>query len=162
MFIVQEERTMNKVNSDVEILEFAIHRETEAYNLFTALAERVADPTIRRLLEELAGEELEHKDRLELEMIKIGKTVPPAEPSLPISVGDYIVTNDPAQLDMDYKDVLMMCMQKEESTFRIYIDMIPKAANERLREMLIALAQEEVKHKMRFQADYEALLKNPR
>ena len=151
---------MVKSGSDFEILEFAIHRETEAHNLFLALAERVDDSNIRRLLEDLAAEEQEHKTRLQLEIIKTGKTIPQEKPSPPVSVDDYIVTNDPAQLDMDYKDVLLLCMEKEDASFRIYVNMIADTTDEHLREILMALAQEEVRHKLRFEASYEALLKN--
>ena len=151
---------MAKTDSELDILKFAIHRETEAYNLFSALAERVENVNIRKLLEDLAAEELEHKARLELEIIKTGKTILQAETPAPFSVSDYIVTNNPAQLDMDYKDILMLCMAKEDASFRIYVNMISKTADEHLKEILLTLAQEEVRHKLRFEASYEALLKN--
>jgi len=151
---------MARTDSELDILKFAIYRETEAYNLFTALAERVEDSNIRRLLEDLAAEELEHKARLELEIIKIGKTIQQNEPPVPFSVDDYIVTNNPAKLDMDYKDILMLGMEKEDASFRIYVDMIAKTTDEHIREILLALAQEEVRHKLRFETSYKALLKN--
>lgn len=151
---------MEKTDSELDILKFAIHRETEAYNLFTALAERVDDHNIRRLLEDLAAEELEHKARLQLEIIKAGKTIHQNEPPAPFSVDDYIITNNPAKLDMDYKDILMLGMEKEDASFRIYVNMIANTTDEHLREVLLALAQEEVRHKMRFETSYKALLKN--
>ena len=64
------------VEADIEILELAVSREVEAYHFLMAMAERVASNAIRTLLEELATEELEHKSTLELEMMKLGHTVP--------------------------------------------------------------------------------------
>ncbi len=149
---------MGKVDSDEEILEFAISRENEAHNFYLALASRVQDQQMRKVFEDLAEEELEHKAKLELEIIKTGKTIsteqPPARP-----VSEYIISDEPSQLDMDYKDVLLLGMEKEEASFRIYVNLIPNVKDEQSREVLLALAEEEVKHKLRFEAEYNMLLK---
>jgi rubrerythrin len=71
--IVRAEKAMGKVNSDQEILEYAISREVEAYYFYLALAGRVDTPKMRQVFEDLAAEELEHRAKLELEMIKTGK-----------------------------------------------------------------------------------------
>jgi len=149
---------MSKVNSDQEILEFAISREVEAYHFYLALARRVDTEQMRKVFEELAQEELEHKAKLELEIIKTGKTVteelPPARPD-----SEYIISDDPSQLDMDYKDMLLLGMEKEEASFRTYVNLVAGVQDEEAREILLALAEEEVKHKMRFEAEYDALPK---
>ena len=67
--------TMEQMETDDEILELAISREIEAHDLFLELAERVREPQIQSLLRELAQEELEHKHKLELEIIKSGRVV---------------------------------------------------------------------------------------
>ena len=51
---------MSGTGADDEILEFAIAREIEANRFYLALAERVANPEIRKVFEDLAAEELEH------------------------------------------------------------------------------------------------------
>ena len=148
---------MGKVDSDQEILEFAIFRENEAHNFFLALASRVADPNVKKILEDLAAEELEHKAKLELEIMKTGRTVSTElKPARPTS--DYILTDDLAQLDMDARDVLLMGMEKEEASFRIFVNMIPNVHDEQSRELLLALAEEEVKHKIRFETEYNNML----
>ncbi len=152
---------MDKVDSDQEILEFAISRENEAFNFYLALAGRVADQNIRKLLEILAAEELEHKAKLELEVTKTGKTVSTMlKPPRPAS--EYILSNDPSPLDMDYRDVLLLGIEKEDAAFRIYINLIGKIHNEQTREVLLILAQEEVKHKLRFENEYNTLQRNTR
>ena len=149
---------MGKPNSDEEILEFAIFRENEAYNFFMALASKVEDPNIKKMLEDLAAEELEHKEKLELEIMKTGRTVSTElQPARPPS--DYILMDDQVQLDLDCKDVLLLGMEKEEATFRIFVNMIPTVKDEQSRELLLALAEEEVKHKLRFETEYNKLLK---
>lgn len=149
---------MGKVDSDEDILEFAIFRENEAHNFFLALASRVKDPQMRKVFEDLAAEELEHKEKLELEIIKTGKTVS-TEQTPPRPASEYIITDSPSQLDIDYKDALLLGMEKEEASFRTYVNLIPSVKDEQSREVLLALAQEEVKHKLRFETEYNMLLK---
>jgi len=148
---------MEKVNSDAEILEFAVSKEIEAYHFYLALARRVASQKIRKVLENLAVEELEHKKRLELEIMKLGRTVTSApRPVRPDS--DYILSDSNMPLDMDDKDVLLLGMEKEEAAFRTYVNMVPNVHDEESQEILLALAEEEVKHKLRFEAEYNELL----
>ncbi len=149
---------MSKVNSDMEILEFAISKEEEAHHFYLALARRVDNQSIRNVLEHLAGEELEHKERLELEMMKLGRTVT-AEQRPPRPDGDYILSDSPSPLDMDYKDVLLLGMEKEEAAFRTYVHLVANVHDEESREVLLALAEEEVKHKLRFETEYNELFK---
>ncbi|MBN2180872.1 MAG: ferritin family protein [Sedimentisphaerales bacterium] len=150
---------MGKFETDEEILEFAIFRENEAHNFFLALAGRVKDPQIRQLFEDLAAEELEHKTKLELEIMKTGRTVS-TEQTPPRPASEYIISDVSSELDIDYKDVLLLGMEKEEASFRTYVNLIPSVHNEQSREVLLALAQEEVKHKIRFETEYNMMLKN--
>lgn len=149
---------MVEFNSDYEILQKAIDMEVEAYEFYLALANRVESQQIRKIFEELAEEELEHKARLELEIMKIGKTmVPKEEPARPEEY--YILSDRRTPLDMDYKDMLMLGMEKEDSSFRTYVNWVSNARSEEHREMLLALAEEEVRHKLRFQNEYDLLPK---
>ncbi len=141
-----------------EVLELAIAREIEAYNFYLALANRVEDQQMRKIFEDLAEEELEHKAKLELEVMKVGKTVvPKQEPARPEEY--YILSDRRTPLDMDYKDMLMLGMEKEESSFRTYVNWVAHAHNQEHREVLLALAEEEVKHKLRFETEYDLLLR---
>ncbi len=149
---------MAEVSPDDEILEFAIAREVEANNFYMALAERVASPEIRKLFEDLAEEELEHKAKLELEVMKMGKVLSVIEKTT-IPEHDYIVSDDQSLLDMDYKDILMLGMEKEEASFRTYVNLVAQAKDVECSELLLALAEEEVKHKMRFETEYDLLLR---
>jgi len=148
---------MPERGSDIEILEFAIAREVEANRFFLALAGRVESSKMCRVFEELAVEELEHKEKLELEMMKAGIVVDGAPSDVPVH--EHVVSEDGSLLDMDYKDMLLLAMEKEEAAFRTYIDLIQNIHEPSARETLLALAEEEVKHKLRFEVEYELLLK---
>jgi len=148
---------MSKVNSDQEILEFAISREIEAHYFYLALAGRVEDPRMRQVFEDLAAEELEHKAKLELEIIKTGKSLP--EQQLPESrpESEYIISNTDAPLDIDYTDMLLLGIEKEDAAFRTYVNLIQNISDAESQEVLMMLAQEEVRHKIRFETEYDML-----
>ena len=149
---------MAQVDSDEEILEFAISREVEAYHFYMTLAERTKRPDISRFFVDLATEELEHKARLELEVVKRGRTVV-TDGTPPASGGDFVISNEEIPLDIDYREMLLLAMEKEEASFRTYVNLLPNVHDEDSRNTLLALAQEEVRHKLGFEDAYEGLLK---
>jgi len=148
---------MDEYGSDAEILELAIAREEDANKFFLIMAARVERPEIRKVFEELAAEELEHKAKLEFEMIKSGRVVK-AKEKFELNTEDDSGTEIP-KLDMDYKHMLLLGIQKEDSSFRLYVDLAARVSSEEAYETLLALAEEEIKHKMRFEMEYENLLK---
>jgi rubrerythrin len=150
---------MGNIDSIEEILEYAISREVEAYYFCKALAGRVDTPKMRQVFEDMAAEELEHKAKLELEIIKMGKTLTAQQMPAGRPESDYIISDSDAPLDMDYTDMLLLGMEKEDAAFRTYVNLIPNVHDEESREVLLALAQEEVKHKLRFQDEYDMLHK---
>ena len=154
---------MAKQGPDEEILEFAVSREVEAYYFFLALAERAESLQMQEVFRELAAEELEHKAKLELELVKLGKTVPVDEQPLPPrGFEDALDGQTHIDWGMDYKDMLLLGIEKEERSFRTYVDLLLQVDDEESREVLLAIAEEEVKHKLRFENEYNALMQKSR
>lgn len=141
-----------------EILELAVAREEDAHIFLMALAARMVNPDMRKVFEELAAEELEHKAKLELEIVKTGRIVTESKKKLYFEANDY-AEDVGSEIDMDYKDLLTMAMQKEESSFRLYVDLASRVTDEDAYETLLALAEEEVRHKMRFEMEYDNILR---
>ena len=143
---------------DYEVLELAIRHEGEAYYFYMALSERVDNVEMREVLKDLAAEELEHKAKLELEVFKIGQTLPMDEKLSEYSSDNYIISNTNSLIEMEYKDILLLAIEKEEASFRTYINLVSTTKDQQLRETLLAIAEEEVKHKHRFEIEYDLLL----
>ncbi|MHC4691683.1 MAG: ferritin family protein [Planctomycetota bacterium] len=141
-----------------EILELAVAREEDAHIFLMALAARMVNPEMRKVFEELAAEELEHKAKLELEITKTGRVVTESKKKLFFETNDY-AEDVGSEIDMDYKDLLTMAMQKEESSFRLYVDLASRVTEEDAYETLLALAEEEIRHKMRFEMEYDNILR---
>jgi rubrerythrin len=134
---------------DNEILEMAVAREVDANRFYLALAARVEKPRIKKIFEKLAAEELEHKARIELEIMKTGRVVKEDKP--PAGLHDEQPGYMPSGVDMNYRDILLMGIQKEEASFRLYIELAGMTSDAHSKEILFALAQEEAEHKQRFQ-----------
>jgi rubrerythrin len=149
---------MEGFEADEDILKFAIDREAKANRFYVALAQRMANHEMREVFEMLAQDELEHKARLELEMMKAGKVVA-SDTDTNRFEAHYGPDAEP-MLHMDYKNALAIAIDKENTSFRLYADWLVSAENEEQREMLLSLAEEEAKHKARLEIEYEMLIKN--
>ena len=145
------------LEGDNEILQFAISREIEAYRFYDALAMRMSDPEKKKMFEDLAAEELQHKADLELELMKTGEVVNVINKDN-FETGEYHIEGD-VEFDMEYKDMLQLAIEKESAAFRLYAGLSAQVQDEASIETLLRLAEEEVKHKIRFEFEYEKLLK---
>ena len=143
---------MESFNSVDEFLDFAIGREIEAFKLYTELAGRVEKPEMRKVLEDFAEEELEHK--MKLKAVKAGELVLKKEEVGSLGIADYVVGGE-ARPDMSYTDVLVLAMKKEDVSVRLYTDLAERVQDRELKDMLLLLAQEEAEHKLRFEVEYD-------
>ena len=49
-------------------------------------------------------------------------------------------------------------MKKEKAAFRLYQDLAGLVQDEKIKALFLSLAQEEAKHKLRFEVEYDDLL----
>ncbi|HDQ72882.1 MAG TPA: rubrerythrin [Chloroflexi bacterium] len=139
-----------------EILDFAIKREEEAAAFYTNLAARVDKPWMQRVFEEFADEEKQHKAKLVA--VKSGASFQPSkERVLDLKIADYLVSVTPTD-DMSYQDALVVAMKKEKAAFKLYNDLASSTEDENVKTTFLALAQEEARHKLRFEVEYDDLL----
>ncbi len=144
---------MSQWNSTEEILDFAIENEENAAKFYTDLAGKMESGSIRTVFEDFAREEQGHKARL-LKVKATGEMEPARGAILDLKIGDYLVEGQPSP-EMDYQQALILAMKQEKAAFKLYTDLAAAAPNEDLRGLLLALAQEEPKHKLRFEVEYD-------
>ncbi len=143
-----------------KILEFAITREIEANQFYLTLAEKATDPQIKLTCEKFATEELEHKAKLELEIIKTGRTLQIDQEPADQELEEFMAELED-QFDANYADLLVVAMEKEEISFRTYVDLAYRTQDFQSREVFLTIAEEEVHHKIRFENEYNAITKDP-
>lgn len=144
--------TFGSVN---ELLDFAIGKEEEANEFYVSLAGRVENPSMKTLFESFATEELKHKAKLEA--VKAGKKLLSAETKIQnLKIADYLAKAEPqADVVLDYQKALIIAMQREKASFKLYSDLAAITDSSELRELLLGLAQEEAKHKLYFEREYD-------
>ncbi|MCP4255905.1 MAG: ferritin family protein [Planctomycetes bacterium] len=143
---------MDEFNSIEEILEFAIAGEAEASQFYTDLAGQMDNPAMREVFEDFAKEELCHKARLE--SVKKGNIQPTLGEVKDLKIADYLVDVKPSP-NMDYQSAIILAMKNEKAAFKLYTTLASKMQDPELRDMFLSLAQEEAKHKLRFEIEYD-------
>jgi len=136
-----------------EILDFAIAGEEEAAAFYRALADRADQPWTRDLLLSFALEEDGHRARL-LAVKQGGQLKPAEKPVLDLQIADYLVDILPSP-SMSFQEVLIVAMKREKAAFKLYTDLSAAAGDPGLRALFAALAQEEARHKLRFELEYD-------
>ena len=149
------EAIMATLNTIGEILEFAIAREGDSSEYYREMAQAAEKGGVRELFEELGAMELEHKAALELGVMKEGLVLDRAAGAGRIEPDNYLVAGDLRQ-GAGRKDVLALAVEKEKMSFRFYVDLAGLfREDEGLREVLVLLAEEEARHVLRVQSEYE-------
>ena len=58
---------------------------------------------------------------------------------------------------MSFQDALVLAMKREKKAFKLYHDLSEIAPND-LKDTFLALAQEEAKHKLRIELEYDNVI----
>lgn len=144
---------MDTFESVDALLDFAIEKEEEANKFYLDLAGKMEREHMKKIFEGFAAEEAKHKEKITT--IKEGKQLLPVEQKVTdLKIGDYLV-DIPASEDMNYQDALILAMKKEKASFRLYTDLAATTDDNNLRSLMEGLAQEEAKHKLRLEIEYD-------
>jgi rubrerythrin len=147
---------MQQWHSIDDVLNFAIGEEIAAAEFYTRLGAQSKAPGMREMFEGFAQEEQKHK--VKLEAIKAGGLFKPSDQKVSdLKIADYMPDVAPVA-DMDYRSALVVAMKKEKAAFRLYSDLAASASDENIKATFLALAQEEARHKLHFEVEYDDLL----
>ena len=149
---------MPKGNAVDEILNFAITREEESRDFYRELAGKMENPAMIKVFEDFAGQEEHH--RIKLEEVKQGKsfTARP-EKIMDLKIADYIVDDFHSE-EMNYQQSLILAMKREKKAFRLYTNLAEAAVLETIQNLFSYLAQEEAKHKLMIEIEYDENILN--
>ena len=141
---------MNTVN---EILDFAIDREQDAADFYINLAERVGSAWMKDMLLGFSKEEMRHKGKLK--SVKKGEKLLSSEQRVQdLKISDYLVEVEP-QDDISLQDAMIVAMKREKAAYRLYSDLAAKVDDPEVKDLFLSLAQEEAKHKLYFEVQYD-------
>lgn len=141
-----------KADTFEKIIDFAINNEVEAYEFYRDAAIKVIDPQLKDVFEDLAKEELEHKQFLKdfaaggLESIKLDE------------VSDYKIaeTLDKPKLsvDMSFADAISLAIKNEQEAMEMYNKLAAACLDEEHKKLFVELEKMEIMHKTRLEDIY--------
>jgi rubrerythrin len=149
----RQETVMQSFQSIQEVLDYAIGQEQQAYEFYLGLAKNARDIGLARALEEFALEELGHKAKLE-SIKKGGAALPSAEKIRTLGLAEIVFDIQPSA-QMEYKDTLLLAMKKEKQAYTLYTRLGDNCTDAAMRKLFHGLAQEEARHKLRFELEYD-------
>ena len=139
-----------------EILDFAIKNEQDAADFYYNLASNSDSAEMKETFLQYAKEEEGHKFRIE--KIKESGNYNVAETKvLDLKIGDYLVEVKESET-ITYQEALVIAMKREKSAFKLYMKLAQVAPNEDLKKTFKKLANDEAKHKLRFEIEYDELI----
>jgi rubrerythrin len=137
-----------------EVIETAIRREEEAYHFYMDIHDKVSDPGTRDILSFVAGEEQRH--RAFLVKYRDGKFG--AQSLRQSDVVSYHVAEhlDAPEVSEEIKpeDVFLVAAHRESRSHRFYAELAMLHDSGEIREMLLKMANEELKHKEKMEYLY--------
>lgn len=144
---------MKNFESIDAVLDFAIAREQEAVDFYVDLAQKTGNPTLQNVLEGFASAERGHK--LKLQTIKTRHVeLVSGGTATDLKIGDYLVEAEPGP-EISFQDALLIAMKREKAAMQLYADLAGQVSDDEIREILLGLSEEESRHKLRFEAEYE-------
>jgi rubrerythrin len=136
-----------------EVLDFAMEGEQGAIDLYSRLASQSENSEMRDVFLQFAREEMGHKARL-LKIKSEGIFESQLVAVTDMKISDYMSEIE-AKPDMDYQDTLILAMSREKAAFKLYTRLSQEAPFPELKNIFLTLAQEEAKHKLRFELEYD-------
>jgi len=143
---------MDKARLD-EIIEFAIEKEQQAIEFYARASETVKRANLREMLLQLAEQERGHKRRLErLEVGAASEHITGEVPDLKIA---EMTDQGDISPDADYQDLLVVAMKREEKAHNLYSLLASNSTESALKELFELLAQDEARHKLALEKEYD-------
>ncbi len=139
-------------------LEKAIEQEQKSFEIYRRALQIVKDPSARKLLRELAEEELEHRHALEKALV--GETIAlhdeeeTAGPTMDLTL---FVQEKPLDENATSQDALAFAMHDEKHSVDFYQQMATQCSGAPMEEVFSTFQKEETKHLARLEETYEKL-----
>jgi rubrerythrin len=144
---------MSNFKTIEEVLDFAMTGEQEAVDFYIHLADRTENSEMRDAFIQFAKEEMSHKARL-LKIREEGIIPSHIVRVTDMKISDYL-TEPVLKANMDYRDALVLAMSKEKAAFKLYTRLANEVTLAEMKDVFLGLAQEEAKHKLRFELEYD-------
>jgi rubrerythrin len=140
-----------------ELWDTAIYKEIAAQSLYLEAQKETDEPAARLMLAELAAEELKHAETLK-KMKEAGWQAGDCNLASAgdLKLSDYMQGPDTLE-GAGLQEVLIFAMKRELESVHYYTQMMGMLRQESAKMLCMCLAQEEVRHKMKLEMEYQRL-----
>ncbi len=138
-----------------EVLNFAISKEQQAFDLYSMFESMVKNAAAKKLLNDLAAQEAGHRRMLESALSS--KNVDRIKGKGSISdlhLSDYMVV-ETITSDSDPQQVMVFAMKREQEAYDNYNLLLSNYGGTELQGLFSRLAEEELRHKTTLEEQYE-------
>ncbi|MGZ4903592.1 MAG: ferritin family protein [Halobacteriota archaeon] len=135
-----------------KIIMGAIDDEVEAYTYYKNVEEKVKDPALKKLFEELAGEETKHRELLETFLAKDAAEFR-WKASKDYKIADTLETPKLTE-DLKPKDGIVIAIKKEQLAMDMYNELATLSTDAEQERLFTQLANMEESHKARLEDLY--------
>ncbi len=136
-----------------EVINFAIQGEKDAVVFYRELQTKTKFQAQKKMLKEY--EDMEKGHVIVLENIrKKGMQNITVKEVTNLNISEYLVEVEP-NAEMDYQDILILAMKKEEQAQKLYTNMAGNFPGTELETLFLKLAAEEAEHKLQFETLYD-------
>jgi rubrerythrin len=140
-----------------ELWDTAIYKEIASQSLYLEAQRETDDPAAKTMLVELAAEELKHADTLRKTKEAGWQPTDWNRRTLTdLRLSDYLSGPDTLE-GAGLQEVLIFAMKREQQSVAFYSQMMGTLRMESAKMLCARLAQEELKHKMKLELEYEKL-----
>jgi len=136
-----------------EVILFAIRKEVEAATLYRTYSILAKSQNVKQMFLSLEAEEQKHKKILE-DLNKEDFSAYRLEKVPALKISDYYLEQDFSP-DMSYQESLILAIKREEKSVKLYQDLADAAKDPELKKTFEALTQEETKHKLKLETEYD-------
>ncbi len=138
-----------------DALEVGVLKEEEAHDFYVAAARKVKDQTLRELFEQLANDELGHRDFLKK---LLEEDLPPmtikAQPYDYRLAEEVIEAKPDLSTDMPFAQAVALAIKREEEAMQTYAELAEEAGPGDMRTLFTNLKNMEQAHKTALEAVY--------
>jgi len=136
-----------------QVFAVAIGREVKAYEFYKKVAAKAVNEAVKKTFEELAGDELTHREKLETLLHDPTRIMKFNQPKADYKVAEATPLPDPS-IEMKPADAIVLAMKKEQEAVEFYRQLALDAADEGIKLMFDNLANMELNHKIRLENVY--------
>lgn len=140
-----------------DILDFAIAREQGAVDFYTRLSSDVSNKEMRDIFLQFAKEEMGHKAFLQ-KVKQEGVFDLPTTKIADIKIADYMSSQEKDVDKLTYPEALVLAMRREKAASDLYKKLSETIADPSYSSLFASLAEQELKHKNRFETEYDDYL----